>query len=287
MPSEPAVDRSRLRLVRLRGRDVGWYVLLSLLSLVILFPVWLTIVRAISAPIPYLQARIPPYPVSTDLGVFRRAWTEGNLGRAIALSIAVTLAIVSCQLVTSVLAAYAFAHLRFPLRRTLFAVVFATLLLPIEVTLVVNARTIRDLGWLNSVQGLAAPFMATAFGIFLLRQAFRGIPPDVLDAARLEGYSHSRFLWRIAVPMCRPVVASFLLVSLLTAWNQYTWPRLTVTQTQWQTLQLRLATLSVQNPDQANIGFAAALIASVPVLVMLIVFQRQLIRGLTTGAVKG
>ena len=108
------------------------------------------------------------------------------------------------QLVTSVLAAYSFAFLRYPLKKLLFALTVATLLLPIEVTLVVNARTIRSWDWLNSLQGLSAPFLATAFGIFLIRQSFLGIPRDLRDAAALEGYSHWRFMWRVAVPVCRP-----------------------------------------------------------------------------------
>jgi len=169
----------------------------------------------------------------------------------------------------------------------LFALTVATMLLPIEVTLVVNARTIRSLDWLNSLQGLTAPFLATAFGIFLIRQAFLGIPHDLSDAAKLDGYSHWRFMWRVAVPVCRPTVASFALVAMLSAWGQYTWPRLAVTEGKWEPLQLRLAQVAIQNVDKSNIGFAGALIAAVPVVILLIIFQRQLIRGLTAGAVKG
>lgn len=272
---------------RPRAADIGWYLVLTAISVVVLFPIWMLIVRALSTPIPYLQAGVPPRVVAADWGVFGRAWSEGDLARAFAISLVVTFVIAGAQFVTSVLAAYAFAFLRFPFKRTLFVLVVATLLLPIEVTLVVNARTIRTFDWLNSVQGLAAPFLATAFGIFLIRQAFRGLPPDIRDAATLDGFSHSRFLWRVAVPTSRPIIASFMLISLLGAWGQYTWPRLSVTDSSWETIQLRLATLAIQNPDRANIGFAGAIIASLPVLVLLVVFQRQLIRGLTAGAVKG
>lgn len=264
-----------------------WYVLMTVVSFVVLFPVWMTIVRALSAPIPYLQEGLPPYPVQAQWGIFGDAWTEGELGRSFLVALGMTLIITAAQLVTSVLAAYSFAFLRYPGKRVLFALTVATLLLPIEVTLVVNARTIRSLDWLNSLQGLTAPFLATAFGIFLIRQAFLGIPRDLSDAATLDGYSHWRFMWRVAVPVCRPTVASFALVALLSAWGQYTWPRLAVTESQWEPLQLRLAQLAVQNIDRSNIGFAGALIAAVPVVILLIIFQRQLIRGLTAGAVKG
>lgn len=283
----PRPDRHRRSAGRLRPGDIGTYLLMSVLSVIVLFPVWMTIVRALSSPIPYLRQGLPPYPVVVQWGVFVDAWTEGRLGRSFLISTVVTVVITGAQLVTSVLAAYSFAFLRYPLKKLLFALTVATLLLPIEVTLVVNARTIRSWGWLNSIQGLSAPFLATAFGIFLIRQAFRGIPSELRDAAMLDGYSHWRFMWRVAVPICRPAVASFALVALLSAWNQYTWPRLAVTDSGWEPLQTRLASLAVQNVDRSNIGFAGALIAAVPILILLFVFQRQLIRGLTAGAVKG
>ena len=285
MPSEPL--RRSGRAPRIRAANVAWYLVMTLLSVVVLFPVWMTLVWALSLPIPYLAEGLPPYPVDPQWGAFWEAWVEGSLGRSFALSIAITLVITAAQLVTSVLAAYSFAFLRYPGKSVLFALTVATLLLPIEVTLVVNARTIRSWDWLNSIQGLTAPFLATAFGIFLLRQAFLGLPKDLRDAAELEGYSNWRFMWRVVVPVNRPAVASFALVALLTAWGQYTWPRLAVTESDWEPLQIRLASLAVQNIDRSNIGFAGALIASVPIFVLLLIFQRQLIRGLTAGAVKG
>jgi sn-glycerol 3-phosphate transport system permease protein len=275
------------RAARPRTVDVIAYVLMSVVSVVVLFPVWMTIVRALSTPLPYLRNGLPPYPVDIQWNVFREAWTEGSLGRSFLVSTAVTAVITVAQLVTSVLAAYSFAFLRYPLKRLLFALTVATLLLPIEVTLVVNARTIRSWHWLNSVQGLTGPFLATAFGIFLIRQAFLGIPLDLRDAASIDGFSNWRFMWRVAVPVCRPTVAGFALIALLGAWGQYTWPRLAVTQTDWEPLQTRLASLAVQTIDRSNIGFAGALIAAVPIVILLIIFQRQLIRGLTAGAVKG
>lgn len=267
--------------------DVIAYLVMTVVSVIVLFPVWMTLVRALSLPIPYLRDGLPPYPVDVQWSVFRDAWTEGSLGRSFLVSVVVTLVITVAQLVTSVLAAYSFAFLRYPLKRLLFALTVATLLLPIEVTLVVNARTIRSWDWLNSIQGLTGPFLATAFGIFLIRQSFLGIPLDLRDAAIIDGFSNWRFMWRVAVPVCRPAVASFALIALLSAWGQYTWPRLAVTQTEWEPLQTRLASLAVQNIDRSNIGFAGALIAAVPIVILLIVFQRQLIRGLTAGAVKG
>ncbi|HEY6534044.1 MAG TPA: hypothetical protein VIY72_17170, partial [Acidimicrobiales bacterium] len=161
-------------LQRSRWATAGWYAALTALAVVVLFPVYMTLVRAVSQPRAYLEAGQPPWPVDIEWDIFGRAFSEGELGRKFLVSGVVTVVIVAAQLVTSALAAYAFAFLRFPLRRVLFVVFLATLTLPIEVTLIPNAQTIRSLGWLNSYPGLVGPFLATAFGTFLLRQAFLG-----------------------------------------------------------------------------------------------------------------
>lgn len=272
---------------RARWKQVIWYVVLTALSVVVLFPVYMTLVRAVSTPVSYIQEGQPPYPVDTQWDIFSRAFDEGDLGRKVLISAVVTIVIVVAQLVTSIAAAYAFAFLDLPFRRTLFAVFMATLMLPIEVTLIPNIETIRDLSWLNSFQGLTAPFLATAFGVFLLRQGFLGIPRDLRDAAALDGFGHLGFLRRVAIPVTRPVIASFAVIAFLGAWNQYTWPRAAVTESDWETIQIGLRSFSARTVDQNNIGYAAALIAAVPVLILLIALQRHLVRGLTAGAVKG
>ena len=127
-----------------------------------------------------------------------------------------------------------------------------TLLLPLEVTLLANVQTIRELGWVNSNAALVLPFAATAFGTFLIRQGFRGVPPEIHDATRLDGYGHLRFLWRFAVPLTRPVIASFTVIAALGAWNQYLWPQAVIDDDRYQTAQIRLKTIVGTEVDQAN-----------------------------------
>lgn len=263
------------------------YTILTLLSLVILFPIYMLVLRALSSPLRYIAEGQPLYPVAIQWDVFTNAFTQADLGRAMALSFVVTIVIVVAQLLTSVLAAYAFAFLEFPGRTLMFVVTIGTLLLPIEVTLIANVEIIRNLGLLNSVEGLTLPFLATAIGIFLIRQGFLGIPRDLRDASELDGYGHLRFLFRVAVPMTKPIIGSFVVISFLSAWNQYVWPRFATDENRWQTVQVALRTIGNENPDQLNLGFAAAIIAALPLLALLIFFQRQIVRGLTAGAVKG
>lgn len=264
-----------------------WYVVLTALAVVVLFPVYMTIVRALSTPAVYVREGQPLYPVSIEWNVWSRAWDLGDLDDKIIVSAVVTLIIVGGQMITSILAAYAFAFLEFPLKRFIFLAFMATLMLPIEVTLIPNVQTIRELGWLNSYQGLSVLFLATAFGTFLIRQGFMGVPRDLRDASQLDGFGHMAFLWRVAIPVTRPVIASFAVISFLSAWNQYTWPRAVVTEGRWETIQIGLKSLSAATVEQNNVAFAAAIIAAIPVLALLIFLQRHLIRGLTAGAVKG
>jgi sn-glycerol 3-phosphate transport system permease protein len=225
--------------------------------------------------------------IAFGAAVWNDAFAAGDLGPPMIRSFTVTLMITAVQVVTSIFAAYAFAFLRFPGRTLVFAAFMGTLLLPLEVTLLANVQTIRELGWINSNAALVAPFAATAFGTFLIRQGFRGVPPEIQDATRLDGYGHMAFLWRFAVPLTRPVIASFTVISALGAWNQYLWPQAVIDDSRFQTAQIRLKSIVGADVANANKGVAAALIVAVPVVLLLIAFQRQIIRGLTAGAVKG
>ncbi len=268
-------------------RNAGSYLLLVVLAGVVLFPVYMTLVRALSTPVKYINAGSPPYPVAVQWDVFQRAYREAGLGPQMVRSLVATLIIVGGQVVTSVLAAYAFVYLRFPFKRIVFGVFMATLMLPLEVTLIGNVETMRSLKWFDSFQGLTAPFLATAFGTFLIRQGMLGIPREIRDAARLDGYGHLAFLRRFAIPLIRPVLGSFVLISFLGAWNQYLWPRAITDRRSFDTVQIGIADLLSSRPESANIAVAGALIAAAPIIVLLIFFQRHIVRGLTAGAVKG
>jgi ABC-type glycerol-3-phosphate transport system permease component len=176
-PLQPTTKR------RIRPADIGWYLVLTALSLIILFPIYMLILRALSNPLEYVKQGQPLHPVDIEWDVFVKAFTEADLGRAMTLSLLVTVIIVAVQLITSVLAAYAFAFLG--------------------------------------------------------------------------------------------------------AWNQYVWPRFATDQRTWQTVQVALRSIGSDRVDRLNIGFAAAILAALPLLALLIFFQRQMIRGLTAGAVKG
>lgn len=279
------------------ARFVGRYVLLFALVFLVLFPVYTTVVSAFKPSDRFLQSPLVPNAVTFD--VFREAWSSGRLGRYLVNSTVVAVVITSAQVATSLLSGYAFAYLRFPGRRVIFLAFLATLLVPLEATLFVNFQTFEGgfgipftdarlpLGGLNSYQALTVPFLATAFGTFLMRQALVDLPSELRDAARLDGVGHLGFIRHVGLPLVRPTLAALALFSFLASWNQYLWPSLVINEADRNTVQSGLRLLSKSNIDQPNLVMAGTVIAAVPILIVLVVFQKQLVRGLTAGAVKG
>jgi sn-glycerol 3-phosphate transport system permease protein len=266
---------------------INQYVLLTVLALVVLFPIYITVVNSLLQPDDI--ARRPPtlFPSDPDWSAYGDAWTDGHLGRYLLNSFVVTFLIVAGQVVTSVLAAYAFAFLEFPLKRTIFVLFLATMMVPFEVTFFTNQATIVSLGWYDTYAALAVPFLATGFGAFLIRQSFLSLPRDLRDAAQLDGYGHWRFMLRVAVPLARPGIAALSLFSFFAAFNQYLWPLIVTRDDRLRTVQIGLKQLRAVSIDQINVTFAGTVLAALPLFVLLLLFQKQLVRGLTAGAVKG
>ena len=268
-------------------RTTGRYLLLVVCAVVVIFPIWTALAIAIQP-----GARIVDFPAlllpnSLELENFSKAFDQGNLGRYLFNSGLVTLVIVLGQVVTSVLSAYAFAFVSFPAKRLVFTLFIATLMIPAEAVLVANYETMVHFGWLDSYQALIVPFLATAFGTFLLRQAFLGIPQELREAAALDGYGHLGFLRHVAVPLAKPAIAALTVFSFLLAWNQYLWPLLVTNDDEYRTVQIGLKTLAGSRLDELNVTLAGTILAALPIFVLLVLFQRQLVRGLTSGAVKG
>ena len=284
--ARPAVAR--------RARVVNRYALLCVLSLIVLFPIYITVVNSL-LPADKIAARPPTlFPTHALWGGYSQAWTQGHVASYLFNSVVVTFLIVAGQVVTAIFAGYAFAFLEFPLKRTIFVLFLSTMMVPFEVVFFTNLQTVVTLGHapvvgrfvgLDTYGALAIPFLATGFGAFLMRQAFMSLPRDLRDAAELDGYGDFRFMWRVAVPLARPTVAALTLFAFFDAWNQYLWPL--VASDHYRTVQVGLRQLSRVSLDQINVTFAGTILAAVPLLILLLVFQKQLVRGLTAGAVKG
>lgn len=284
IPVEVALQRDRnRRLIRNGCR----YLVLTVLAIIVLFPIYIAVVDSLLKPGQF--AYQPPllFPVTPQWHSYSEAWTQGDLGVYLRNSAIVTIGITAGEVITSVLSGYAFAFLDFPFKRTIFAVFIASLAVPFEVTVVVNYSTISTVGWYNTFEGLIVPFLAIGFGAFLLRGAFLQVPRDLKDAAALDGFGHWKFLTRIALPLVRPSVAALSVFAFLSAYNQYLWPLVaTGDNNSVRTVQIGLKSLYAVNIGEINVSFAGTVIALAPLLILLVLFQKQLVRGLTAGAVR-
>ena len=273
---------------RIHGaRKVGRYALLVFVAFVVLFPIYATLMQALKSGPDAINHPKSLLPIDLTLDTLRAAWRIGDLGRLLLNSLLVAVLVTLGVIMTSLLAAYAFAFLTFPGKGAVFIFFLATLLVPAELTVVVNQRTIDSFGWINSYQGLIVPLLATTFGTFLVRQVFLTVPKELREAAALDGVGHFRFLWEVAMPLCRPTLGALALFTFLGTWNQYLWPSAIITDNNHRTIQIGLERLKTGDIDKLNLVTAGTVIAALPIFAVLIAFQRQLVRGLTAGAVKG
>jgi sn-glycerol 3-phosphate transport system permease protein len=279
-----------MRYVQRALRTLPSYALLTLCAAALLFPLYVTIVNSLH-PIAEFLTNPPPslwpsHPQWKNYVSGGGAVADTPLPRYLLNSFVTASAITAGQLITSALAAYAFAFLRFPGRGLLFAAFLATMMVPLEVAIIPNFQTIQRLGWTDTYPGLVAPFLATGFGTFLLRQAFLTIPRELKDAAEMDGYGHLRFLVFVAVPLARGALATLAVFAFLQAWNQYLWPLLVTNDPDMRTVQIGIAA-ETKNLDKINVAFAGTMVAFLPMLLLVVAFQRSLVRGLFGGAVKG
>lgn len=196
-------------------------------------------------------------------------------------------ATVAGVLVTSTLAAYAFARMRFPGRDALFFIILATMMVPFEVTLVPNFILVSNLHWIDHYEALIIPWTAGAFSIFLLRQFFRGIPSELYDAAVIDGCGHLRFLATIVVPLSRPALITTALFTFLSSWNSLMWPLLVTNRPEIRPIQVGLASFITDAGTQVQLLMAAVTISIIPVILIYLYLQRWFVEGIATVGIRG
>jgi sn-glycerol 3-phosphate transport system permease protein len=241
---------------------------------------------------PEIYTLPPPWlPKEWRWANFSDAWNAAPFGRFYLNSIITTLAGTGLELVNATMTAYAFAFLRFPKKEWVFVLLLAALMIPNQVTILPNYLTLSNVfgqSWINTYQGIVLPGAATAFGAFLLRQSFLGLPREVLDAAKVDGCGHLRLLWDMVIPLSRPVLVTFGLISLVAKWNDYLWPLIVTNTQQMRTLTVGLTYLFDQEgTTEWGVVMAASMFVILPLLVIFAWAQRHIIEGIAAGATKG
>lgn len=256
-------------------------------AIVALFPMlWML---SVSLMQPGNASVLPPplLPVHATLHNYQELFLRAGMGRYLLNSLSVSTAITVLSLALNVMAGYAFAKLRFAGRDALFQSVVGMLAIPAQVAMLPLFLMLKPIGLVNSYGGVIVPAMASAFGIFLVRQYARGIPDELLEAARIDGAGELRIFMRIVLPLLKPVMVTLAIYTFLTAWNDFMWPLIVLTGQEHYTLPLGLASLAREHATDTELMMAGSVITVVPVLVLFLALQRYYLEGLLLGSVKG
>ncbi len=231
----------------------------------------------------------PPHllPTRFEISNYTRAWEAAPFARYYLNSLAMTGGIVISQVLLSSLAAYAFARLRFPGRDILFLIFLGTMMVPFHVILIPSYLIINRLGWVDTYAALIVPRMVSAFGIFLLRQYYQGIPQELDEAAMIDGLGRLGIWWRIIVPLSAPGLATLGIFAFMFGWNDFLWPLVVTNDPDMRTVQLGLAMFQGRYGTQWTVLMAGTVTATLPTLAVFLLGQRWFIQSVAQTGVKG
>jgi multiple sugar transport system permease protein len=283
----PAQLRSR------KGKTIYWIVLACTLvafTIAFLFPLYWAVTGAMKSSTEL--ARVPPtiLPETWNPAIYADAWDQINLGKYFLNTIVVAGGAVAIQLAVDIPAAYALSKLRPKLGNAVLGLMLVTLMLPASALLVPTYLTVTDvpllhLNLLNSPAAIWLPAAANAFNIYVLKRFFDQIPDELIEAARIDGAGPVRTLWKIVLPISRPILAVVSILAVVTAWKDFIWPLLVLPDPDQQTLSVVLQRVAIDLP--LNLLVAGLVLASLPMVAIFLAFQRQILAGLTAGSLKG
>ena len=263
------------------------YLILSLGAVFMLFPVFWMVTTAFKSETEIFAAPIRWLPSALHWENFTAPLAEKPFARWFLNSVLIASGVTIGNLLISSLAGFGFAKYRFPGRGALFLLILATFMIPLQVTMIPLFFIVKNLGWINSYQGLIVPIMVDAFGIFLMRQFVADIPNDYIDQARIDGAGELRIWWSVILPLSWPILSALGILSFLTAFDELLWPLILVTGDEMRTIPLGLATFENTYQTIYNQLMAMALLAMIPVFLVFLIFQRRIIQGVTFTGLKG
>jgi ABC-type glycerol-3-phosphate transport system permease component len=269
------------------GARIAIYALVGVSVLIVLFPLLWMLAAALKTDGEIINPNASLLPAHPQWSNLSTAWTAAPFGRFFLNTAIFSVVTTAGQILTGILAGYAFAMFDFPAKRILFYLVLSGLMIPFTVVLVPVVQLLADVGWVNTYQGLIVPNLASALGAFLFRQFFLSVPLELGEAARIDGASEWRIFWRVYRPLAQPMTAAFTIIAFLQNWNNFLFP-LVVTSSEKlmmisQGLTIFEGTISKVS---YNLLMAGSLIAVVPVLIVALIVQRRVVEGLTLGAVR-
>ena len=267
----------------------GTYVFLLIMALIVLFPFYWMIISSLKTLAEYRQAIPTFWPRQLMLGNYAEAFTAANLGNLFLNTLYVGVVSTIISLVITVLTAFAFARLEFKGKESLFGLLLATMMIPGELFTITNYITINQLGWMHTFTALIVPFLVSVFYIYLLRQNFMQIPNELYLAAKVDGTSDLKYLWKVMIPLALPTLISITILKMMGAWNSYIWPKLVANDDAHQMITNGLRNAFTDTSGQANypVQMAAVAIVSAPLFMVFLCLRKYIMSGVSRGGIKG
>ena len=266
------------------------YFFLGIWGLVVLFPFYWMVLTSVKEYASYANERIPKFfTLSPTLENYLEAFTAVPLARYFVNTLIFTVLTTAIMLVVIVPAAFAFSRLQFRGRDLTFTVLLSLMMIPQELVIITNFTTITDLGLRNSFAGLILPSVMSVFYIYLLRENFSQIPDELYYAAKVDGTSDWRYLWKVMLPISRPTIVTITILKVIECWNSYVWPRLITDEQEYFLVSGGIQAIRESGFGRENIPamMAAVVVISVPLIVLFLVFRKKIMEGVARGGTKG
>ena len=266
------------------------YALLAVWALVVLFPFYWMVLTSVKSYGAYNSEYIPQlFTLSPTLQNYRDAFTAVPLARYFANTVVFTLLTTGLMLVVTVLAAFAFARLEFRGKDLVFTLFLSLMMIPNELVVITNFVTITNAGLRNTFVGLILPSVTSVFYIYLLRESFAQVPNELYYAAKVDGTSDLRYLWRVLLPICRPTLVTITILKVIECWNSYVWPRLITDDQNYFLVSIGIQEIRENGFGRENIPamMAAVVVISVPLIVLFLLFRKKIMAGVARGGTKG
>lgn len=265
------------------------YAFLILMALIVLFPFYWMIISSLKDLAEYRLSVPTFFPQQVMLSNYAEAFTTANLGRLFINTMIVGVVSTLLSLVITVLSAFAFARLEFKGRDTMFGLLLATMMIPGELFTITNYSTVTQLGWMNTYRVLIIPFLVSVFYIYLLRQNFLQIPNELYLAAKVDGTSDLKYLWKVMVPLSLPTLISITILKMMGAWNSYIWPRLVANDDAHRMITNGLRNAFTQTSGDVNypVQMAAVALVSAPLFLVFVFLRKYIMAGVSRSGIKG
>ena len=278
-------SKARRRIVRALT-----YALLALWALIVLFPFYWMLLSSVKSYSAYNSEYIPRFFTATPtLENYVEAFTAVPLGRYLLNTLLFMLGTTAIMLVVITLAAYAFARFRFRGQNIVFTLFLALMMIPNELVIITNFATITDLNLRNTFLGLILPSVTSVFYIYLLKENFAQVPDSLYYAAKVDGTSDFKYLWKVLIPICRPTMITIIILKVIECWNSYVWPRLITDDEAYYLVSNGIQEIRENGFGRENIPamMAAVVVISLPLIVLFLVFRRKVMAGVSRGGIKG